>query len=390
MRGRHFPRLIAPTIASAARHFAAIVLTGPRRAGKTFCLRTHFPRAEYHLLEEPDVIARVRSDPRGFVEDLKTPVILDEIQNVPDLLPYIRARIDAAPTRKGRWLITGSQDFSLMHGVSESMAGRAAVFHLLPLSQPELGRWDLLRGGYPEVWLHPKTADTWFRSYVQTYLERDVRMVTAVRDLPTFRRFVSLVASRNGQILNKTDIAGPLGVSVPTITDWLGVLETTGIVFLISPYFENFGKRIVKTPKVYFADTGLLCSLLGLRDREALERSPFIGSVFEAFVASEIVKRQINAGRARELYFFRDQQGLEVDFIVPEAGELQMVEVKWSRTVLPADARNIEALRKQGRRPSKGIVVHLRSANLPSTIRLTERVDAMTVERFLGDGRPDR
>jgi predicted AAA+ superfamily ATPase len=221
---------------------------------------------------------------------------------------------------------------------------------------------------------------------VQTYLERDVRMVTAVRDLPTFRRFVSLVASRNGQILNKTDIAGPLGVSVPTITDWLGVLETTGIVFLISPYFENFGKRIVKTPKVYFADTGLLCSLLGLRDREALERSPFIGSVFEAFVASEIVKRQINAGRARELYFFRDQQGLEVDFIVPESGELQMVEVKWSRTVLPADARNIEALLKQRRGPSQGIVVHRGSANLPSAVRLTERVRAMTVERFLGDG----
>jgi predicted AAA+ superfamily ATPase len=379
---RRFPRLITSSLASAARHFAAIVLTGPRRAGKTYCLRTQFPEAEYHLLEDPDVIARVRSDPRGFVEDRKTLTILDEIQNAPDLLPYIRTRIDSAPNKRGRWLITGSQDFSLMHGVTESMAGRAAVFHLLPLSLPELGRWDLLRGGYPEVWLHPRGADTWFRSYVQTYLERDVRMVTAVRNLPTFRRFVSLVASRNGQILNKTEISGPLGVSVPTITEWLGVLETTGIVFLVPPYFENFGKRIVKTPKVYFADTGLLCSLLGLADRAALERSPFLGPVFEAFVASEIVKRQINAGRQRELYYFRDQQGLEVDFVVPEGGDLRLVEAKWSRTVLPADARNIEALLKTTRRRVFGTVVHRGSANSPSEVRLTEKVRAMTVERF--------
>jgi predicted AAA+ superfamily ATPase len=379
---RRFPRLITSSLASAARHFAAIVLTGPRRAGKTYCLRTQFPEAEYHLLEDPDVIARVRSDPRGFVEDRKTLTILDEIQNAPDLLPYIRTRIDSAPNKRGRWLITGSQDFSLMHGVTESMAGRAAVFHLLPLSLPELGRWDLLRGGYPEVWLHPRGADTWFRSCVQTYLERDVRMVTAVRNLPTFRRFVSLVASRNGQILNKTEISGPLGVSVPTITEWLGVLETTGIVFLVPPYFENFGKRIVKTPKVYFADTGLLCSLLGLADRAALERSPFLGPVFEAFVASEIVKRQINAGRQRELYYFRDQQGLEVDFVVPEGGDLRLVEAKWSRTVLPADARNIEALLKTTRRRVFGTVVHRGSANSPSEVRLTEKVRAMTVERF--------
>ncbi|HKQ70723.1 MAG TPA: ATP-binding protein [Polyangiaceae bacterium] len=390
MPARRFPRLIAPSLASAARHFSAIVLTGPRRAGKTFCLRTLFPKAEYHLLEDPDVIAGARSDPRGFIEDLRTPVILDEIQNVPDLLPYIRTKIDASPSKKGRWLITGSQDFSLMHGVSESMAGRAAIFHLLPLSQPELGRWDLLRGGYPEVWLHPRAAETWFRSYVQTYLERDVRMVTAVRDLPTFRRFMSLVASRNAQILNKTDIAGPLGVSVPTVAEWLGVLETTGVVFLVPPYFENFGKRIVKTPKVYFADTGLLCSLLGLGDRGALERSPFLGQVFETFVASEIVKRQLNNGRQRELYFFRDQQGLEVDFIVPDSGELRLVEAKWSRTVLPADARNIEALLKTTRRRTQGMVVHRGSTNSPADLRLTENVRGLTVERFLDAAGWDR
>jgi predicted AAA+ superfamily ATPase len=309
---------------------------------------------------------------------------LDEIQNAPELLPYIRTRIDLAP-KPGQWLLTGSQDFSLMQGVTESMAGRAAIFHLLPLSMIELGRWDLLRGGYPEVWLRPRAAELWFRSYVQTYLERDVRQITAVRDLTTFRRFLGLVASRNGQLLNKTDLASPLGVSVPTITQWLSILETTGIILLLPPYFENFGKRLVKMPKVYFTDSGLLCSLLGLEDRAALERSPFLGSVFEAFIASEIAKSQLNQGRSRELYFFRDQQGLEVDFVVPRSGELTLVEVKWSRTVLPSDAKNMQSLLSHPRlAQARGIVVHPASKSERSPhVNLANRVRSSTVEYFL-------
>ena len=227
-----YARALAPQLARAARSFAAVILTGPRRAGKTHLLRSAFPKATYQLLESPDVLARVKGDPRGWLESLKLPVILDEIQNAPELLPWVRSFIDAAPRKMGRWLITGSQDFAMMAGVTESMTGRAAVLHLLPLSLRELGKWDLLRGGYPEVWLKPSMAGQWFASYLETYLERDVRQLIAVRDLVTFRRFLGLVASRHGQVLNRSDLAAPLGVSVPTISHWLGALETTGQIVL--------------------------------------------------------------------------------------------------------------------------------------------------------------
>lgn len=348
---QNYARELGVVVRKAARSFPAIVVTGPRRAGKTHLLRNIFPHARYVLLEDPDVIARVRADPRAWLEQLRPPAILDEIQNTPELLGYLRTLIDQAPRRMGQWLITGSQEFSLMEGVAESMTGRAAVFQLLPLSSTELGKWDLLRGGFPEVWLRPRSAQIWFRSYIETYIERDVRAVIAVRDLSTFRTFLALVASRNGQMLNKTDLAAPLGISVPTVTQWLSVLETTGLLIVVRPYFENFGKRLVKTPKIFLADTGLLCYLLGLESRNALERSPFIGAVFEAFVAQEIVKHQIHRGHRRELYYFRDEQGLEVDFIVPRAASLDLIETKWSKTPSPSDARQIQALLRTN--PSK-------------------------------------
>jgi len=293
------PRGLAPELRRAARAFAALIVSGPRRAGKTTLLRALFPRARYVLLEDPDVLARVRADPRLFVEETPTPVILDEIQNAPELLGYIRSRIDAAPGAKGRWLLTGSQEAPLMKGVSESMTGRAAIFHLLPLSSAESPKVSMLRGGFPEVLARPATAQIWFRSYLQTYLERDVRAIAAIRDLATFRRFLALLAARSGQLLNRSDIAAPLGVSVPTVSQWLSILETTSQLILVPPFYENFGKRLIKSPKLYFADSGLLCHLLGIESQAALERSPFLGAVFETFVASEIVRaRQGNPGMA--------------------------------------------------------------------------------------------
>ncbi len=383
---KSIPREVETTLVRAARGFPAVVLTGPRRAGKTYCLRRRFPEASYHLLEDPDLLARVRGDPRGFLEDVRTPAILDEIQHAPELLAYVRTRIDRAPSRKGQWLITGSQDFALMEGVTESLAGRAAVFQLLPFSLRELGRWDLLRGGFPEVWARPRLAATWFRSYVQTYLERDVRDVTAVRDLGLFRRFLTLVAARNGAMLNKTDIAAPLGLSVPTVTEWIGVLETTGLVLLVPPWFENLGKRVVKTPKLYWTDTGLLCHLLGIGSLPALAASPAIGSVFEAFVASEIAKRQAASGAARSIHHFRDHQGFEVDFVLPERdGGILFVEAKWSRTVVPADARGIQALLPRvGARKARGVVVHRAAAEPVRSTALVPSVKALSVEAFLG------
>lgn len=229
-----------------------------------------------------------------------------------------------------------------MRGVTESMAGRVAVFTLLPFSVEERPGLDLLSGGFPEVLAEPEAADIWFRSYVQTYLERDVRAVTAIRDLSVFRRFIGLLASRCGQMLNRTDLAAPLGVSVPTITQWLGILEVTGQIVLVPPYFENFGKRLVKSPKLYFLDSGLACSLLGIRDRDSLRESTFRGALFEGLVGAEILKHRLNRGLDRGLYWFRDRQGLEVDFIVERrAGDLLLIEVKAGKTVWPDDARNL-------------------------------------------------
>lgn len=342
---KSIPRNIEATIRRAAGAFPAVVLTGPRRAGKTFLLRRMFPRASYVLMEAPDAVARFRADPEGFLDALQLPVILDEIQNVPEVFNHIRARIDASPRRVGRWFLTGSQESGLMRGVTESMAGRAAILHLAPVSASESPKVDLLSGGFPEVLARPRTAGLWFESYIQTYLERDVRGVLAVHDLAVFRRFLALVSSRHGQILNKTDLAAPLGLSVPGITKWLDVLLVTGQILLVPPYFENFGKRLIKSPKLFIADPGLACHLLGIRSRLELERSPFLGAVFEGMVAAEILKTQTNAGRRGELYYFRDQQGLEVDFVVPVGkGGILLADAKAARSVTPSDARPMHRL----------------------------------------------
>lgn len=389
---KYIPRALEKQVAQAIRHFPAVVLTGPRRAGKTLLLRRLFPKASYFLLEDPDVVARLRADPQGFLDAVKTPAILDEVQQVPEVFAFVRSRIDRQPRRVGQWLLTGSQEAPLMQGVTESMAGRAAVLQLLPLSVRETSKVSLLRGGYPEVLARPGGARLWFASYLQTYLERDVRAVTAVKDLATFRRFLALVASRHGQMLNKTDLAAPLGVSVPTIAQWLGVLETTAQLLIVPPFYENLGKRLIKSPKVYFADSGLACHLLGIETPGELARSPFLGALFEGFIAAEIAKGQVNAGRRRELYYFRDEQGLEVDFLVPgRGGSVALVECKAGRTVTPAMAaplqRLAEALKRK--RGNAAVVpmflVHQEPKAGAPTQSVSPGVRALPWQRFLDE-----
>lgn len=332
-------RKLERVVNQAADAFPAVLLTGARRTGKTTLFLHLFPDAEYRLLEEADVVERARSDPRAFLDELTPPVILDEIQNVPELFTYIRARIDREPGRMGLWLLTGSQEAPLMQGVSDSMAGRVAVLSMMPLSLEESPRVTLFRGGFPEVLSRPDAADLWFRSYIQTYLERDVRAITSIRDLGTFRRFMALLASRCGQMLNKTEIAAPLGVSVPTLTQWLNILEITGQILLVQPYHRNFGKRLVKSPKLYFLDSGMACALLGIRDESSLRKSVFHGPLFEGWVASELLKHRLNRALDRGLYWFRDRQGLEVDFILEDhTGQLLFIEAKASQTVRTDDA----------------------------------------------------
>jgi predicted AAA+ superfamily ATPase len=387
---RHIPRHLEGQVLKAAKAFPAVVLTGPRRAGKTVMLRRLFPEASYFLLEDPDLVARLRADPQGFLDAVPTPAILDEVQNVPEVFAHVRARIDQRPRRTGQWLLTGSQESSLMRGVTESMAGRAAVLQLLPMAWRETPKVGLLRGGYPEVLARPGSARLWFSSYLQTYLERDVRAVTAVKDLALFRRFLALVASRHGQVLNRTALAAPLGVSVPTITQWLGVLETTAQILVVPPFYENLGKRLIKSPKVYIADSGLACHLLGIDTAAELARSPFRGALFEGFIAAEIVKAQLNAGRRRELYHFRDEQGLEVDFLVPgRAGTVDLVECKAGRTVTPSMAapmlRLATALRA-GRgqaAETKMFLVHQSPLAGALTTAVAPGVRALPWQRFL-------
>ena len=341
----YIQRQIEPHLRNAAKSFPCVVLTGPRRSGKTHLLKHLFPKASYYLLEDPDIIGRFRNDPQGFLDGLKPPVILDEIQNVPEVFNYVRTRIDREPRKTGLWFLTGSQEYGLMQNVTESMAGRAAILQLLPFSAAETDKTTLLLGGYPEVLARPKAAQLWFSSYLQTYLERDVRAITAVQDLAMFRRFLALLATRHGQVLNKSDLAAPLGMSVPSMGRWIDILETTAQIIVVQPYFENLGKRLIKSPRIYFSDSGIACHLLGIETEAELEKSPFLGAIFEGFIASEIVKAQVNAGKRRELYYFRDQQGLEVDFVVPgKNASVTLIEAKSSKTLKAEMSKPMQSL----------------------------------------------
>jgi uncharacterized protein len=349
-------REIEPVLRSLAASRPAVVVTGARQSGKTSLLRNTFPGHNYVSLDIPRDAERAESSGEEFLAKLKTPVIIDEIQYAPGLLRHVKAAIDRQRDRMGRYLLTGSQRFELMRGVTESLAGRTSVLVLHGLSAREITAWSgvpadrtrllelIYRGGYPELWERDLAPDRFYADYATTYLERDVRSAIQVRSLRDFDRFMRLCAARTGQLVSMSALASDLGLSSGTVRAWTSVLEASSVVGLLEPYHGNLGKRLVKTPKLYFLDTGLLCSLLGFRSAADLERSSMLGAIFETFVYGQIVRRFANRGQNPNVFFFRDHQGHEVDFVVPVGEKLNAVECKWAERPDPRH-RGIEHLR---------------------------------------------
>jgi hypothetical protein len=320
-----------------------MVVTGGRQAGKTTVIKRLFPQHRFVSLDLPSHAEKAETSPGLFLEEFRPPVVVDEIQYAPGLFRHIKVRIDADRHAMGQFILTGSQKFPLMREVADSLAGRTALVELENLSAAELRLatdqdWTgiLARGLFPELWRQPELSTVeFYSSYVATYLERDVRQILNVQSLRDFERFLRSCAARSGQLLNLSDLARDVGIRPQTARDWLSVLEASNQISLLEPYFENIGKRIVKSPKLYLNDPGMLCFLLGI-DARALLASPLVGTVWETFVYAEFRKRARAAPSPATLWYYRDAQGREIDFIEIRDGRLHLFEVKWTEA---ADSR---------------------------------------------------
>ena len=393
MSETYFSRSLEPILQKAVEEFPAVVLVGPRQSGKTTLLK-HLYGDRYPIisLEAPDIRITALNDPRGFLSLYPPPVVFDEIQYAPGLLPYIKEQVDAHRDRPGQYLLTGSQNLLLMQQVTESLAGRAAVLKLMPMSRWEVARdpqrilpwetgashslpeqplpklWEqILRGYYPEIITDPeRDARLWQAGYVQTYLERDVRNLRNIGDLSLFQVFLRALAARSAQILNLSEIARDVGVSVSTAKAWISILEASFQIFILRPYYANLGKRLVKSPKVYFLDTGLLCYLVGLRDVDHAASGPMGGAIFENMVVAELFKIFVHRGEEPGLYYWRTTAGSEVDLVIETQGGLIPLEAKKSETLRPEMAREIVNFQKDfGSKAGQGYVIHPGNVVLP-------------------------
>ena len=365
MVSMYLRRSIEKTLDKAVKTFPAVVICGPRQSGKSTLFANYVKTAAASIisLDNPEYRRLLLDDPLHYLAGLPKPVVLDEIQYAPELTIYIKLLIDR-DRMPGQWFITGSQQFNVMKNVSESLAGRAAVFSLPPFTIRERGNVKvienfLLTSSYPEPAVNPDVdLELWYSSYLQTYIERDVRMLLNIVDLRDFEQFIRLLAAYTGQELKMSTLANRLGISVPTIKRWLSVLEASYIIFLLPPYFNNYGKRIIKSPKIYFYDIGLVNYLVGIKEISLLLNGPMAGAIFETAVVSEIMKNRLAKGSRPRLYFWRSQSGMEVDLIEQQGPHYVPLEIKLSSTIKPAFYKNISSwLELSGQHGVKGYLV---------------------------------
>lgn len=334
-------RLLLPEAKQALTQFRALCITGPRQSGKTTLSKLLFKDKSYVTFENPSVQHEAEINPEVFLKKYRTGAVFDEVQRVPHIFRYLQEVLDDN-TKRGQFILTGSNNFLLQAHVSQSLAGRAGYLSLLPFSYAELVKARLafkdvnrhiLTGGYPEIWNEKLIPGTWLNSYVQTYVQRDVRLLRNITNLAAFNRFIYLCANYAGQILNRDELAKHTGVDTKTILAWLGLLENSYIIYLLQPWYNNMNKRIVKSPKLYFYDTGLLCHLRGIKSVTALQKNNAHGSIFENWIITEIRKNNLNAGQNAGMYYFRDNIGNEVDLIIEKGDEPFAVEIKASAKV---------------------------------------------------------
>jgi uncharacterized protein len=336
-------RTAQKTLLRMARGFPIVAITGPRQSGKTTLAKMTFPSKPYLSLEDPDVRFTAESDPRGLLAGFPDGAVLDEVQRAPQLFSYLQTKVDEKII-PGMFVLTGSQQFGLLSGISQSLAGRVGLIHLLPFDTSELLSVRklpkslealLVRGFYPPLYNRNILPGDWFSGYIATYVERDARQLINVRDLSAFQRFVKMCAARTGQILNLSSLASDCGITHNTAAAWISVMEASYLIYLLRPHHRNFNKRLIKAPKLYFLDVGLAAWLLGIHTPEQIRFHAQRGAIFETFVVSEFLKSRFNQGLPSNLFYWRDSKGLEVDLILEAGDRLNAIEIKSGQTIAP-------------------------------------------------------